>query len=148
MFDSTVAALALITRLLAPTEAHADVSIGINLNVPPPPVIVTVAPPQLVAVPNSPVFYAPSVAFNMFVFAGRYYSFHDGVWFTAATHKGPWTAVGRDRVPKAVLAVPVSYYKVPPGHAKKTHGQPAVGHAKNDDHLGKGRGKGKKGHGD
>ena len=30
-----------------------------------------------------------------------------------------WTFIGRQKVPQPVLAVPVTYYKIPPGHAKK-----------------------------
>ena len=70
-------------------------------------------------VPGLPVYYAPGVDFNLFVYGGRHYRFHDGHWFFATSHGGPWTFVARERVPQPVLAVPVTYYKVPPGHAKK-----------------------------
>jgi hypothetical protein len=123
------------------------IGVGVNIGVPaPPPVIVTTPPPpvvvappvvvtppvvttlpQLVAVPGSSVFYAPGVELNFFAYGGRYYSFHHGGWFVATTHGGPWVAVAPSRVPRPVLAVPVAYYKVPPGHAKKKgpgHGCP------------------------
>src|SRR5262245_58932606 len=59
-----------------------DVSVGINIGVPaPPPPVVIAAPPQVVIVPGSPVYYAPTVGFNLFVYGGRYYRFHDGHWF-------------------------------------------------------------------
>jgi hypothetical protein len=65
------------------------------------------------------VYYAPAVGFNLFVYGGRYYRFHEGHWFIAAAHGGPWTFIGRQTVPRPVLAVPATYYKIPPGHAKK-----------------------------
>lgn len=104
--------------------AHAgDVTVGINVGVPaPPPPVVIAAPPQVVIVPGSTVYYAPGVEFNLFVYRGRYYRFHDGHWFMAASHRGPWTFVVRDKMPQPVLAVPVTYYKIPPGHAKKMDG--------------------------
>jgi hypothetical protein len=133
----------------------ADVKIGVNIGVPAPPVpvvvaptppvvvapgppvvvapppIVFAAPPALVVVPGSPVYYVPSANFNVFVLGGRYYSLHEGTWFMAPNHSGPWGVVPADRVPQPVRAVPHAYYKIPPGHAKKM-GAPGVppGHAK------------------
>jgi hypothetical protein len=130
-----------------------DVKIGVNIGVPapvvvapappvvvaPPAVAVVVAPPPiafaappaLVLVPGSPVYYVPSANLNVFVFGGRYYSFHEGAWFMAPNHSGPWAMVPAGRVPQPVLAVPHAYYKVPPGHAKKMSAQGVPpGHAK------------------
>jgi hypothetical protein len=54
--------------LLHVIPAHAgDVSIGVNIGVPVPPPVVIAAPPQVVVVPGSPVYYAPAVGFNLFV---------------------------------------------------------------------------------
>ena len=136
----------LLTAVLALTAVNAaadSLKIGINIGVPaPPPVVVAppprivTGPPQLVVVPGSPVFYAPGVSMNFFAYGGQYYSFHDGAWFVASTYGGPWVTIAAGRVPQPVLAVPVTYYKIPPGHAKKMgpgggpgHGCPP-GHAK------------------
>ncbi|MGH7895606.1 MAG: hypothetical protein ACREQL_13125 [Candidatus Binatia bacterium] len=100
-----------------------DVNIGISIGVPaPPPRLVVASPPPVVVVPGTPVSYVPSASFNLFVFEGRYFSLHNGVWFHAAVHDGPWTVVATERVPQPLLAVPVTYYKIPPGHAKKMGG--------------------------
>jgi hypothetical protein len=133
--------LSLGAVLVGPTPAHADVNVGISIGTPAPPPVVVALPP-LVLVPASSVYYAPGVSFNLFVFSGRYYSFHEGIWFYSSTGKGPWTVLAVERVPRAVLAVPVAYYKIPPGHAKKSHGD---GPEHDQDHPGKGHGKGKKG---
>ncbi|MGH7396469.1 MAG: hypothetical protein ACRELW_02935 [Candidatus Rokuibacteriota bacterium] len=53
---------------------------------------------------------------------GQYYSFHNGVSFHATTHRSPWSGIEMERVPQPLLAVPVTYYKIPPGHAKKMGG--------------------------
>jgi hypothetical protein len=115
----TVSAAGLLHMM--PTHAG-DVSVGVNIGVPVPPPVVIAAPPQVVIVPGSPVSYAPGVGFNLFVYRGRYYRFHEGHWFMATAHGAPWTFVLRDKVPQPVLAVPVTYYKIPPGHAKKMGG--------------------------
>jgi hypothetical protein len=131
-----------LTAILAATAvgpAAADgVRIGIDIGVPsppavvvvpPPPPVVVAGPPALVIVPGSPVLYAPSVSINLFSYRGRFYSFHEGAWFVATRHGGPWAVIAPARVPQPVLAVPVRYYKVPPGHAKKLgrHGAPRHG---------------------
>lgn len=121
--------------LMAAGPAAADgVRIGVSVPVPAPPTVVVTpprppvvvaAPPQLVVVPGSPVFYAPGASMNFFAYGGRYYTFHEGAWFVAKTHGRPWVTIAPASVPRPVLAVPVTYYKVPPGHAKKAkHGCP------------------------
>ena len=111
------------------TEAVAgDVNVGVHIGVPvpPPPKIVLPAPPAVVVVPNTQVSYAPGVDFNLFVYGGRYYTFHDGSWFYATRHSGPWTFIATERVPRPVVGVPMKYYKVPPGHAMKAAAPPAT----------------------
>ncbi len=115
---------------------------------PPPPVVVAApppptvsldinigSPPRFVVVTGTPVYYAPSVSYNYFFYDRRYYLFHNELWFSAAYHNGPWTAIAFERVPRPILAVPVEYYKRPPGHWKK-HGPPpwaqARGHEKKE----------------
>ena len=122
----TVVALVLVGSLgglLGAMPAHADsLSIGINIGSPPPPpppAIVVAAPPQFVVVPGSPVHYAPGLSVNYFVYGGKHFTFHSGSWFIAASYGAPWTFVAVEKVPKPVLAVPVAYYKIPPGHMKK-----------------------------
>jgi hypothetical protein len=124
-----VLALAAGLSLVAASPAAADgLRIGISVPVPAPPAVVVtpprppvvvLAPPQLAVVPGSPVFYAPGASMNFFAYGGRYYTFHEGAWFVATTYGSPWVAVAPAKVPRPVLTVPVAYYKVPPGHAKK-----------------------------
>ncbi len=132
------AAGGLAALVLAAGPAAADsVSIGINtpgvsfnLNVG--------ARPQLVPVPGLPVYRAPLVEENYFFYGGHYYVEHLGVWYISAHHNGPWVVARH--VPQPVLAVPVAYYKIPPGHAKREE------HWKSDDH-GKGHERGERGKG-
>jgi len=124
-----VLAVAAGLSLMAASPAAADgVRIGVSVPVPAPPTvvitpprppIVVAAPPQLVVVPGSPVFYAPGANINFFAYGGRHYTFHDGTWFVATAYGSPWVTIASARVPPPVLAVPVTYYKIPPGHAKK-----------------------------
>jgi hypothetical protein len=124
MTETTLVTLLLAGGLLAPTSAHADVNIGIN--VAPPPALVVASPPRLMTVPGSPVFYGLSANYNLFIYGGRYYSFHGGTWFVAASPGSSWSIIATNRVPQPVLAVPATYYKDPPGQAKKMGAPPFV----------------------
>jgi hypothetical protein len=140
MRRATVFAGALVTLgVLSAGVAGADnVSIGIQIGTPPPPIVVH-APPQIVVIPGTSVYYAPAVEANFFFHSGRYYTYHEGAWFHAKTHNGPWSFVALEHVPRPVLAVPVAYYKIPPGHAKKAGPPPWAGHGhgKGPKHKGK-----------
>jgi len=124
--------LSLAAGALSTPVAQAGVNVNVNVGVPvpPPPVIVAPAPPRVVVVPGSPVYYAPDGNVNLFLYGGRYYTFHEGHWFMGPKHNGPWTFVSVDHVPAPVVAVPARYYRVapapvggpphcPPGQAKK-----------------------------
>lgn len=123
----TALTLALFVAVLGITErSHAGgVSIGVNIGpppvvvAPPPPPSVIVAAPALVVVPGSPVLYAPSLNANFFFYGGRYYTYHGANWFYAPAYNGPWILAPFHAIPAPVLAVPVAYYRVPPGHWKK-----------------------------
>lgn len=112
MTETTLIALLLAGGLLAAAPAPADVNIGTS--VAPPPTLVVPSPPRLVAVPGRPVFYGPSEPYTLFVYGGRYYSFHRGTWFLAAGPGTVWSRIATARVPHPVLAVPTAYYKIPP----------------------------------
>jgi hypothetical protein len=107
--------------LLTATSVTAqDVKINIGLGVPP---VVLTAPPQLVVVPGTPVDYPSQVSANLFCCKGRYYTVANGVWARAPAYSGPWVVIQIRQVAAPVVAVPVEYYKIPPGQLKK-HGPP------------------------
>jgi hypothetical protein len=110
-----VAAFALaVVALSAGIAAAGDVNV--NIGWPPPLIIET---PRVVMVPETRVYAAPNLEFNVFMFGGKYYSLHNDRWFMTARVGAPWTPVVIERIPVEVRAVPVKYYKVKPGHAKK-----------------------------
>jgi hypothetical protein len=119
IFATLLVALVVTLAPMAEVKAggiHFGINIGIPL--PPPPPVVTITVPQLVVVPGTAVYYAPDVSHNIFFYDNRYYIFHHDAWFSAASHNGPWTFIVHEKVPASLLAVPVQYYKVAPGHAK------------------------------
>jgi hypothetical protein len=124
--------LALVAVALAAGAATAaDVNITVGW---PPPLILE--KPRVVLVPETKVYTAPNLEFNVFLFGGKYWSLHNDRWFVLVKVGGPWTPVVVEKVPAEVRAVPAKYYKVPPGIAKKMRGDdderdsPGRGHAR------------------
>ncbi len=140
-----VASLVVGAVAAAAGPSHAGVNVDINVGlplpppvaVPPPPVAVPVpppvaiavpppivapVPPRLVVVPGSPVYYAPAVPVDLFFYGGRYYRRYRDAWFSAAYYDGPWHHVAYARVPGSLMAVPGRYYKIPPGHWRRSEG--------------------------
>ena len=103
--------------------AAQGVRIDIGLGTPSGPPVVLTAPPPLVVVPGTSVYYAPEGLVDYFRYHGRYYAVVHDVWSTAPAANGPWVTIRIGQVPRPVRSVPVDYYKIPPGHLK-THGPP------------------------
>ena len=98
--------LVLLALMLPVVVAQAAVHVNIGINVP--------GPPQLIAIPGAPVFYAPAVPANYFFYGSRYYVFSNGVWYVSRGYNGPWAALGPQYVPAPLLTVPIQYYHAPP----------------------------------
>jgi hypothetical protein len=118
--EETVVKVPLVAILIAagvalPAPARSQVSVQVNIGQPP----AIVAQPVLVPVKASPVYYAPTYGSDIFFYGGRYYTVRDDRWFYTSHFDTPWIAVAVGKVPRQVLAVPVAYYRVPPGHLKQ-----------------------------
>ena len=119
MVKVPIVAMLITAGLVVPAPARSQVSVNVNIGQPPP---VVVARPVLVPVQASPVYYAPSYGADLFLYDGRYYTVRDDQWFSAARVNTPWVAIAIGKVPRQILAVPVAYYRVPPGHLKHAGG--------------------------
>lgn len=105
--------VSLLLFLVAPAKAQVsigiglpNVSIGINLPI----------YPELVRVPNYPVYYAPRMDANYFFYDGMYWVYSNDTWYASSWYNGPWGAVDPYYVPLYILRVPVRYYRQPPAY--------------------------------
>jgi hypothetical protein len=121
-----IVAILIAASLALPASARSQVSVQVNIGQPP----VIVERPVLVPVSASPVYFAPSYGSDLFFYDGRYYTVRDDRWYSAPRQNAPWVAITIGKVPRAVLAVPVAYYRVPPGHLKQMGGHCPPGQAK------------------
>ncbi len=102
---------ALVLGATGPSVAQVNVNIGINLP----------APPPLVAIPSTPVQYAPGIDANYFFYGGEYFVYTNGQWYASPTYNGPWAYVAPEYVPLPLLQVPVRYYHRPPAEWRAWH---------------------------
>ena len=122
MVKVPIVAMVIAAGMVLPAPARSQVSVNVSIGQPPP---VIVAQPVLVPIQASPVYYAPSYGPDLFFYDGRYYH-----WFYAARLNTPWVAIAIGKVPRQIIAVPVAYYRVPPGHMKHNGGHCPPGQAK------------------
>jgi hypothetical protein len=102
--------------LVAPAiTAQAQVGVSVNIGLPHLNIGINLgAMPNLVPVPNCPVYYAPGLNYNFFFYDGMYWVFKDDNWYASSWYNGPWAAVHPEAVPVFLLQVPVAYYRMPP----------------------------------
>ncbi|MBZ0156439.1 MAG: hypothetical protein K8I29_09565 [Alphaproteobacteria bacterium] len=113
-----------------PRSAGADVTINVDLGVPPPPVVVApppprvvvAAPPEVVLIPGTRVYFAPDAGIDIFFYSGRWYRKHHGTWYRAAYYNGPWVYLPPRKVPAAFVHLPGDC-RVYSGYRRISYGQ-------------------------
>ncbi len=93
---------AMFMLLLAfPGISLARVDISVTL-----PPLVFPAPPPVVVIPDTYVYFSPDVQVDIFFYQGYWYRPYEGRWFRATHYNGPWVFIAPRRVPYAVIHVP------------------------------------------
>ncbi len=100
-----------------------DVHIGIGVPVPPPPPVVIGAPPTVVLIPSTPVYYAPDYGIELFFYSDHWWRKYNGYWFNATNYNGPWVYVAPSQIPPVLIKLPPDYHKIPPGERRIPYGQ-------------------------
>jgi len=91
--------------------APAMAGVNVNVNIGPPAVVVA-EPPEVVAVPQSMVYFAPRVSAELLFYEGYWWTPKEGRWFRARAYDGPWTIVGPRYVPAEIVRLPRDYRSV------------------------------------
>jgi hypothetical protein len=83
-------AIGTMMLLLLGFSGQSMAGIHIGINIPLPPVFAFPAPPELVVIPGTYVYYCPDVGFDIFFYGGYWYRSYGGYWYSAASYDGPW----------------------------------------------------------
>ncbi len=120
-FMSGFAACALFLAFGFLTPATGNAEVSVNVIVPLPRLFIP-APPPLIVVPGTYVYYPPDVDVDIFFYHGYWYRPYRGGWYIANGYNGPWRTVGPRYVPRALFNVPPAYRRMPPGHERMPYG--------------------------
>ncbi len=102
-----------------PIPSNAGVNVGITI---PLPGLMIPAPPAMVIVPGTNVYYPPDVGADIFFYHDHWYRPYGGHWFIAAGYNGPWGAIGIGRVPRPLLSIPPNFRRAAPGYERVPYG--------------------------
>ncbi len=104
-------ALSILIASISSAQAQVDIDVqlpGINIGVD------MTSYPELVQVPDYPVYYYPGSNSNYFFYDGLYWVYQRDHWYASSWYNGPWELTQPEYVPLYVLRVPVRYYVSPP----------------------------------
>lgn len=105
-----------------PAKGSAEVDVSINIGLPLPAVVLS-APPAVVMIPGSPVYYDPDIDVDIFFYHGYWYRPYRQRWYRAGHYNGPWRHIAPRAVPTSIVKLPPDYRHIPPGHEKIPYGQ-------------------------
>ena len=88
--------------------AGSGISLNIGINFPLPHVVIH-APPAVVVVPGTYVYFAPDIEVEMFFYHGYWYQPHHGRWYRASGYNGPWTNIEYKGVPYVLRNLPPDF---------------------------------------
>lgn len=106
-------ALSLLSVTAFSGPAYAGVSVGIGVNIP---AFRFAAPPPLVVIPGTYVYYAPDVDVDIVFYHGYWYRPYEGHWYRARGYNGPWAYLAPARVPSVLIELPPDFRHVYAGH--------------------------------
>ena len=114
-----VMAIAFFLLLGFSGKAVAGVRVGIGIPLPPP--FVFAAPPELVVIPGSYVYYCPDASFDIFFYDGYWYRPFEGYWYRSEGYSGPWVYIVGP--PSVLLRLPPDYWIVTRGYRHIPYGE-------------------------
>ncbi|MBI1795880.1 MAG: hypothetical protein HYR74_02400 [Candidatus Eisenbacteria bacterium] len=102
------------------TRTYFGFSIGIE-NAPPPPRVIVVDEPSLVAVPGTSVYVIENSDYDVFRYGTYFYVASGGYWYRASDYNGPYMTCDVRSIPRAVLTVPPERWKHRPPRMEGRH---------------------------
>jgi hypothetical protein len=120
-FSQLVVVTVMVLSLCLATQGYARVDVNLDIHIPLP-LYGFQEPPRMAPVPRSHAYFAPDIDVDIIFYHGYWYRPHAGRWYRADSYDGSWVYLESPRVPRAVIALPHGYRRIPPGYQKISHG--------------------------
>ncbi len=114
-------AIAAMLVLLLGLSSQGMARIHIGVNIPLPPVVVFSAPPELVVIPGTYIYYCPDVDADIFFYGGYWFRPYGGYWYRSVSYGGPWAYI--ESAPSVLLSLPPDYRIVVRGERRIPYGE-------------------------
>ena len=88
-----------------------------------PPAYEIAAPPDMVLIPGTYVYFVPGIEADILFYHGLWYRHFRGRWWEARFYNGPWAFTPGPRVPRALIALPPGWRRIPPGYRPIPHAE-------------------------
>ncbi len=108
--------------IFSPLGSSAGVNVNVGINVPLPALEIA-APPAMVVIPGTYVYYAPDVDADIVFYHNYWYRPYGGRWYRAASYNGPWGFVAVNSVPGPILHLPPGYRHGHGGYERIPYGR-------------------------
>jgi hypothetical protein len=108
-----------ILLLLLGFSSKGVARVSINIGVTPPPFVFS-APPPVVVVPGTYVYFTPDVDVDVFFYQGYWYRPYREYWYRSSSYNGPWAYLASP--PTVLLNLPPDYRRVTIEHRRIPYG--------------------------
>jgi hypothetical protein len=98
----------IITLASGIPESMAGVYLDIGTDAPLSQMVIP-APPAVIEVPGTYVYYVPNVEVDIFFYHGHWYRPYHGWWYWSKGYNGPWVIIRNDRVPYILRHMPPDF---------------------------------------
>jgi hypothetical protein len=88
-----------------------------------PPPYAFAAPPDVVPIPGTYVYFVPGIGVDILFYQGYWYRSFRGRWYGAPSYNGPWMYVPGPRVPRVFFSLPAGWRRVPRGYRPIPHAE-------------------------
>ena len=95
--------------------------VSINIGIPLPPPFVFSAPPPVVVIPGTNVYFCPDLEADIFFYGGNWYRPYEGRWYWATSYDGPWVYLASP--PVVFFSLPRNYRIFTRGYVRIPYGE-------------------------
>lgn len=105
---------AVIFLIVAAPAKPGGAAVSINVQIGAPPPVTFPAPPEVVVIPGTYIYYAPGISFDLFFYRGYWWRPWHGRWYRSQYYRGPWVYMAPRWVPRPIIGLSPGWHSRPP----------------------------------